>query len=1435
MLILDIGIMVIPEKLSSKKAEELREECYHRNIKCEGLDRDQMIVLISQYEGRLLEKEAETFPEVEEDVKADVNEIRKLEIQLKLQEIATKDREIQLNHEYRMRQLEIEQTKDSNVPGEKTSLVESKSLKMPYLKEDEDIETYLCTFERIAVTNKWSKDSWATRLAPLLTGKAREAYVRMDIDESGNYDLLRKAILARYDLTPENYRKQFRSCRKAPNETFVEWGIRATRLFKRWVGDSIKNPKELSELMIIEHILNNATPELQIWLREKEAKTVTELMRYAETYRSARHGTFSRYDSRAERSEHKGDRSRFEKQRNNQQNESKPTDNSANAKSDRSKFVTCFKCKNKGHYQSDCPENKKKATTGYCHSPTRLSSSFNKFTENGFVNAVPVQMILDSGSSCTLVHQKLVPKVSYTGKTFTVQFADGSERDVPIARLTFTGSETSMQQEVGVLESLPADVLVGHDTMSIFNKAKSSFAVTRSQAKMAAEKEKLVQDEIQETQVKVKPLFPSNNNLKDNDLEQSETCHKLQNLNEKPTSVISDCKDSSNVFSSDTDDASSNEDDDLEAYTLADENAGENEDLNSTLSLSKDQIMLLQQKDSTLTFIRDKARSKPLSDETSYFLHDGIIMRRYYSSKNNSFVDQLVVPRSCRRDLLVIAHSIPLSGHLGTDKTRNRLLAHYFWPNIYRDVQRFCATCPECQKTGRKLKHEKAALKPIPAVGVPFKKIGIDIVGPLPRSENGNRFILTIVDFSTRYPEAFAIPSQTAEVVADALMELFSRVGIPDEIISDQGTNFMSTLISQLCDTLGVRKINSTPYHPETNGLVERMNGTLKSMLRKFVHDAPKTWDKVLPYILFAYREVPEVSSGFSPFELIYGWPVRGPLSLVKDSWLDNQSDDISIVEHVINIRTKLAESTELAQQHLLESQSKMKTWYDQDARGQAYEEGEEVLVLLPTSSRSLEARWQGPFKIKRKLSDLNYEIDVGHSSKRLKIFHVNLLKRWRSRKELVLFVNSSDITEQACYSSENVESWKNVSVSDSLLPEQKQCIEDLLSKYSNVFSDQPSITNAAIHHIDTGDAKPIRLSPYRIPHSLRSKFQSEIEEMLRQGIIEKSTSDWAAPVVIVPKQQDGVTTGIRICVDLRRLNAVSNFDAHPLPRMEDLIEQLGDVFFISKLDLTKGYWQIPLSPETKDKSAFITPNGLYHFNVMPFGMKSAPATFQRMINKVLSGLELFSGAYLDDILIYSKTFEDHLLHLETVFQRLLDAKLVAKPSKCVLGHAQINYLGHLVGSGEMKPLKSKVECLQQFPIPETKKQLRSFIGLASYYRRYIPNFSSVAAPLTDKTGKKYSNKVKWTEDCDKAFQTLKDKLSSFPVLHLPNFSKPFVVQVDASERGLGAVLCQSSEDGSEHPIVYCSRKLLDREQKLSTTEKECLGIVWAVETFKPY
>ena len=175
----------------------------------------------------------------------------------------------------------------------------------------------------------------------------------------------------------------------------------------------------------------------------------------------------------------------------------------------------------------------------------------------------------------------------------------------------------------------------------------------------------------------------------------------------------------------------------------------------------------------------------------------------------------------------------------------------------------------------------------------------------------------------------------------------------------------------------------------------------------------------------------------------------------------------------------------------------------------------------------------------------------------------------------------------------------------------------------------------------------------------------------------------------------------------------MSNFDAFPLPRMEDLVENLGDAKFISKLDLAKGYWQIPLSQETQEKSAFITPYGLYQFKVMPFGMKSAPATFQRMIQQVLSGLEQFSGAFLDDVIIYSDTFENHLQHVEAVFQRLRNVNLVAKPSKSELGQAQVKYLGHLVGVGQLRPLRSKIESIEQYPIPETKKTAEAISWLS--------------------------------------------------------------------------------------------------------------------------
>ena len=223
---------------------------------------------------------------------------------------------------------------------------------------------------------------------------------------------------------------------------------------------------------------------------------------------------------------------------------------------------------------------------------------------------------------------------------------------------------------------------------------------------------------------------------------------------------------------------------------------------------------------------------------------------------------------------------------------------------------------------------------------------------------------------------------------------------------------------------------------------------------------------------------------------------------------------------------------------------------------------------------------------------------------------------------------------------------------------------------------DTPGKTNKAMHKIRTIGNTPVRKKPYRIPHAYREKVLEELEGMEKDGIIEKSESEWASPLVVLTKK-DG---GIRLCVDYRKLNQVIKFDAYPTPRLEKLLDEIGNAQFITTLDLAKGYWQVPVSKEDREKTAFFSPKGLYQFIIMPFGLSGATATFQRMMDSVLRGTEAFAVVYLDDIVIYSKTLQDHLTHLRDVFQRLEDAHLTVKMKKCVFRAEDCVYLGYRIG-----------------------------------------------------------------------------------------------------------------------------------------------------------
>ena len=403
----------------------------------------------------------------------------------------------------------------------------------------------------------------------------------------------------------------------------------------------------------------------------------------------------------------------------------------------------------------------------------------------------------------------------------------------------------------------------------------------------------------------------------------------------------------------------------------------------------------------------------------------------------------------------------------------------------------------------------------------------------------------------------------------------------------------------------------------------------------------------------------------------------------------------------------------------------------------------------------------------------------------------------------------------------------------DHLTSEEQQQLRQLIGSYSDVFALNPGelgTTGVVSHTIDTGDHPPIRQPLRRTPFALRAKVEEMVREMLDQQVIIPSKSPWASPVVLVRKK-DGA---LRFCVDYRKLNQVTKRDEFPLPRIDDTLELLSGAKHFTTLDLSSGFWQVEMDQSSQEKTAFATFSGLYEFRKMPFGLANSPATFQRLMEIVLAGVARDACfVYIDDIVVFGKTLQDHNDNLVKVLDRLREAGLSLKPKKCRFARQEIEFLGHVVSAKGIATDPRKLEAVIDFPTPVDVKTLRSFLGLASYYRRFIPNFSKVAGALHTLT-KKDADFI-WTPECQLAFDGLKRLLTTSPVLAFPDFSKPFLLETDASGTGLGAVLAQTQEDGTVRPIAYASRTLQKHERNYGVTELEGLGVVWAVKHFRPY
>jgi hypothetical protein len=403
----------------------------------------------------------------------------------------------------------------------------------------------------------------------------------------------------------------------------------------------------------------------------------------------------------------------------------------------------------------------------------------------------------------------------------------------------------------------------------------------------------------------------------------------------------------------------------------------------------------------------------------------------------------------------------------------------------------------------------------------------------------------------------------------------------------------------------------------------------------------------------------------------------------------------------------------------------------------------------------------------------------------------------------------------------------------DTNLSEQQQkIIRDFLKENVDVFAvnpRSPDRTPRVKHTIDTGNHLPIKSRSYRIGPRQEEIIRREVKEMLENNVIRPSKSPWGSPVVLVTKP-DG---SIRFCVDYRKLNAITKKDIYPLPRIDTTLDRLSGMLFYSTIDLASGYWQIEIAEEDKEKTAFISPAGLYEFNVMPFGLTNAPRTFQRMMDEVVGELDSNIGKdYLDDVITGSKSFMEHLKDLKRLFDQLRKYGLSIKLSKCKFFKKELSYLGHRISAAGIKPDNRKISIVQKMPPPINIKQLCRFLGLTSYYRKFIRNYAKIAAPLTSLLQK--GNLYVWNDDCQTAFETLKSKLINPPILIYPDFNETFILQTDASNVGIGAVLAQK-KDGTEGVIAYASRVLTKAERNYSTTERECLAIIWGIDQFKPY
>ncbi|XP_067263779.1 uncharacterized protein [Chanodichthys erythropterus] len=933
-------------------------------------------------------------------------ETRQAEMKLRLE---IRKMEIEAETQVKLRQLELESAKAvsdrtarlnpvspvvasvnsaNSVSDSTTTFDISKQIALvPHFRESE-VDTYFAAFERVAAALHWPKEVWCLLLQCRLVGKAQEVCSALSLEESLRYDVVKNAVLRAYELVPEAYRQRFRNHKKVAQQTFVEFAREKGVLFDKWLStNNVQDLSSLRELMLLEDFKNCLSERVVTYLNEQKVTSLSQAAILADEYVLTHKSVFVS--------------GRPEKALNSASTQNSNTRSKSSSPQNK-ETRECFYCHKVGHVISDClmlkrknqqgqvkPVNFVKAGSETVLEKDEIDAGFKPFLMKGLisVNGKPeeqkeVQILRDTGAIQSFVISDVLPLSEQTscGSSVLVQGIEMGVIKVPLHQIHLQSDLVSGFVRVGIRSSFPVKgvaFILGND--------------------LAGGKVSPVPEVIDKPD-----CFIHADDIADHfpDVFAASVVTRAQKRRIGDDIVLSDTF-MSPVFTEESSGSDQKGADDVQH----DKYSAESELL--VEPFSHERIKIAQREDVSLTKCFSAAESTD-SDKTSfvkYVIENGLLLRKWRPNSDGEneweVVCQIVLPTAYRKQVLSLAHDHELAGHLGVTKTYNRILQHFFWPGLKRDVSQHCRTCHECQVMGKpNQKIPPAPLVPIPVICGPFEHIILDCVGPLPKSKAGNQFLLTIMCSATRFPEAVPLRKITAPVVIKALLKFFSTFGLPKVVQTDQGTNFLSNVFRQVLKTLGITHRISSAYHPESQGAIERFHQTLKSMLRKYCLSSGKEWDEGVPLVLFAVREATQESLGFSPADLVFGHTVRGPLKVVKDRMLnDKKPTEQNVLDYVSRFRERLHNACSFAQKSLSIAQEGMKKRYDKKAVVREIQPGDEVLVLLPVPGSVLTARFSGPYRVSKRLSETDFVIHTPDRKRKFRTCHINMLKSYCSRK----------------------------------------------------------------------------------------------------------------------------------------------------------------------------------------------------------------------------------------------------------------------------------------------------------------------------------------------------------------------------------------------------------------------------------------------------